>query len=167
MNWHKKNDWTGYSFDTNLYPVPEDLGDLVRNAEGLMTLVNLHDADGVGNWENEFQALCDKLGVDCTGLHALPADFVNRTAMNALEDVVWQPVQQQFADYAWIDWQQVSHCLDIRRPAMGGRRTSMRRAPALRLDACARSPLPHWRVWWRRANTAVGCPAAKPTQRFN
>ncbi|KAA0147801.1 hypothetical protein FNF29_07145 [Cafeteria roenbergensis] len=109
MNWHKKNDWTGYSFDTNLYPVPADLGDLVRNAEGLMTLVNLHDADGVGSWENEFQALCNTLGVDCSGLQSLPADFVNRTAMNALEDVVWQPVQQQYADYAWIDWQQGEH----------------------------------------------------------
>ena len=143
MNWHKKNDWTGYSFDTNLYPNPADLGDMARNAQGLMTLVNLHDADGVGNWENEFQPLCDALGIDCSGLNAVPADFTSRKAMNALEDIVWQPLQEQFADYAWIDWQQVrladagtttlSGC--IRQCAVASEAATLRLAAAARLGA--------------------------------
>ena len=65
MNWHKKNDWTGYTFDDRLYPYPEDLFNYLQS-QGLLTAANLHDASGVGSFEKMYQPMCDALGMDCS-----------------------------------------------------------------------------------------------------
>ena len=45
MDWHMKNGWTGWTFDKQLFPYPEDtLGYL--KSRGLLTAANLHDALG-------------------------------------------------------------------------------------------------------------------------
>lgn len=44
MNWHKKFDWTGYSWDRTLFPYPNDTVDFLHR-HGLTTAANLHDAD--------------------------------------------------------------------------------------------------------------------------
>lgn len=109
MNWHSKQSWTGYSADTDLFPDFADLGSYARDKCQLLTLVNLHDAVGVGSWENEYDNMCKALGIACTG-NTINANFTGREAMYALEDVVWKPVQDAFSDHAWIDWQQVRPC---------------------------------------------------------
>ena len=46
MNWHTKEDWTGYTFDDSLFAEPKDLFDWLHS-KGLAVAANLHDADGV------------------------------------------------------------------------------------------------------------------------
>ena len=43
MDWHLKNDWTGYSWDPSLFPFPADTV-AYMHARGLRTGANLHDA---------------------------------------------------------------------------------------------------------------------------
>ena len=52
MNWHTKNDWTGYSFDTRLYPFPDELFKSLED-DGLLVSLNLHDVR-----VHEPQSLC-------------------------------------------------------------------------------------------------------------
>ena len=52
MDWHMKNGWTGWTFDKQLFPYPEDtLGYL--KSRGLLTAANLHDA--LGNPHEHFR----------------------------------------------------------------------------------------------------------------
>ena len=60
-DWHMKNGWTGWTFDQQLFPFPDDtLGYL--KSRGLLVAANLHDAQGVGNWDRQYEPLADFLG---------------------------------------------------------------------------------------------------------
>eukprot|EP00939_MAST-03C_sp_MAST-3C-sp1_P004520 g4520.t1 len=106
MNWHKKNDWSGYSWDRNLFPYPSDtLGYLHKR--GLRVGANLHDATGIGNWEDRFQDVCKSLGVDPASVQkSIPFDLTNKSYVYALEDIVLKAVEDDGMDFWWIDWQQ-------------------------------------------------------------
>mmetsp|Transcript_9635 Transcript_9635/g.21979 ORF Transcript_9635/g.21979 Transcript_9635/m.21979 type:complete len:813 (-) Transcript_9635:259-2697(-) len=105
MNWHTKNDWTGYSFDTRLYPFPDELFKSLED-DGLLVSLNLHDADGVNSWEEEFPALCAALGLNDSATAAVPFDMSDLPSQLGLEDVVLQPLERLGVDFWWIDWQQ-------------------------------------------------------------
>lgn len=67
MDWHMKNGWTGWTFDKQLFPYPEDtLGYL--KSRGLLLAANLHDALGVGNWDRQYEPR--------KHTHATPPSFV-------------------------------------------------------------------------------------------
>ena len=94
MNWHTKDDWTGYTFDARLYPYPEDLFDDLHSL-GLLAAGNLHDATGVGAWEARYAALCDALGRDASAGATVPYNISDEAAQLALEDVVLQPLEDK------------------------------------------------------------------------
>ena len=103
MNFHAKNDWSGFTFDANLFPFPADtMGSLA--ALGLPVLVNIHDADGVGVWEAQFPALAAALGVSTST--AVPFNLVNKTVAYAVEDIVLGDLLAKGVSAFWIDWQQ-------------------------------------------------------------
>ena len=56
MNWHQKNDWTGFTFDAHLFPYPSDTL-AALHAVGLGVTVNVHDNSGVNDFEKMFQPL--------------------------------------------------------------------------------------------------------------
>eukprot|EP00615_Pteridomonas_danica_P000377 CAMPEP_0114363576 /NCGR_PEP_ID=MMETSP0101-20121206/26710_1 /TAXON_ID=38822 ORGANISM="Pteridomonas danica, Strain PT" /NCGR_SAMPLE_ID=MMETSP0101 /ASSEMBLY_ACC=CAM_ASM_000211 /LENGTH=940 /DNA_ID=CAMNT_0001510367 /DNA_START=107 /DNA_END=2927 /DNA_ORIENTATION=+ len=105
MNWHLKNDWTGYTFDTRLYPQVEDLFDQLHY-EGLLTAGNIHDADGVMNFEAQFEQMCTTLGYDPVTTTVVPYNISDYPSQMALEDDVMLPLEETTFDFWWIDWQQ-------------------------------------------------------------
>lgn len=106
MNWHKKNDWSGYSWDRNLFPNPSDTMTFMHN-RGLRVGANLHDATGIGNWEDKFQDVCDALGIDAKSVEkSIPFDLTNKSYVFALEDIVLKSIEDDGMDFWWIDWQQ-------------------------------------------------------------
>jgi alpha-glucosidase (family GH31 glycosyl hydrolase) len=106
MNWHLKNDWTGYSFDQRLYPHREDLFKDLHD-RGLLAAGNIHDADGVGNFEDAFGDLCAALDLDASAIENVPYNISDEAAQNALEDSVMLPLEgDEGFDFWWIDWQQ-------------------------------------------------------------
>ena len=103
MNWHSKQSWTGYSWDRNLFPEPHDaLGRI--HARGVAVGANLHDAEGVGPWEDSYAAVAERMGTPKG--KAVPLDLVNVSYVFALEDEVLRPVEESGVDFWWIDWQQ-------------------------------------------------------------
>ena len=108
MNWHKKNDWSGYSWDKHLFPYPKDFTDFVHR-HGLKLAANLHDATGVGSWEDKYPEMCEKLGLDPSkppGPKGIPFTLTNKSYVNALEDIVLKTIEDDGMDFWWIDWQQ-------------------------------------------------------------
>jgi len=103
VNWHLKNDWSGFTFDPALYPDPADTLAGLR-ARGVGSLVNIHDADGVGSWEALFPQLAAALGLPANASRA-PLDLLNATAAHAAEDIVVGDLLKKGVDAMWIDWQ--------------------------------------------------------------
>ena len=62
MNWHTKNGWTGYTFDSNLYPDYQSFLNEITEGFGLAIGANLHDADGIGAWEGLYQKAVNAIG---------------------------------------------------------------------------------------------------------
>eukprot|EP00042_Codosiga_hollandica_P032126 m.200668 g.200668 ORF g.200668 m.200668 type:complete len:1028 (+) comp53818_c0_seq1:262-3345(+) len=105
MDWHTKNDWTGYSWDLRLFPYPADTMASLH-ALGLHMAANIHDADGVGSWETSYSQMAQAVGINPASGQTVPFNLVNSTFAYSLEDLVLKPVLDQGMDFWWIDWQQ-------------------------------------------------------------
>lgn len=106
MNWHSKFDWTGYSWDRQLFPFPADTLGWLRE-RGVGACANLHDASGVLASEERFGAFCAALGLDPQRAgSAVPFDLTNRSYAHALSDELLLPLQDDGIVSWWIDWQQ-------------------------------------------------------------
>ena len=47
MDWHKKNDWSGFTFDDELFPFPEDsMAGIKRKVRACATTLQLHGLAG-------------------------------------------------------------------------------------------------------------------------
>ncbi|CAB9499897.1 Neutral alpha-glucosidase C [Seminavis robusta] len=105
MNWHTKNNWTGYSWDKRMYGNhPEDAVSYMK-ARNLAVTLNLHDAAGVYPFEDKYSEMCRATG--CQEGYPVPFSVVNQTIAYALEDQVMQPLEKiSGIDFWWIDWQQ-------------------------------------------------------------
>jgi len=106
MNWHKKNDWSGYSWDQNLFPYPKDTMTYLSR-KGLRVGANLHDATGIGNWEDRFEDVCERLKIDPKSVEkSIPFDLTSKDYVYALEDIVLKSIEDDGMRFWWIDWQQ-------------------------------------------------------------
>ena len=101
MNWHTKDGWTGFSWDRQLFPYPNDtLAEL--HAEGLLVGGNIHDADGLGKWEETYAQMCSATGHANNG-DTIPFQPLNEKYMRGLGDIT---LKQSGFDFTWPDWQQ-------------------------------------------------------------
>ena len=99
-DWHKKNDWSGFTFDPALYPSPEDAMAYLK-ALGMGITINIHDASGVNNWELMFPELAAALGLPA-GATKVPFNLVNASVAYAVEDIVLGDLlYKKFVDFMW------------------------------------------------------------------
>ena len=105
MNWHKKDDWTGYSWDPTLFPAPRDTTGYLHS-RGIAVGANLHDASGVNAWEDTYAAFASALGLSAASGARINMSLTNKSYVFALEDVVVHDVEKSGMDLWWIDWQQ-------------------------------------------------------------
>lgn len=112
MDWHSLwpgvgQDWTGWTFDRNLFQQPFDYFAWLRYYN-LAASLNIHDAEGVKSHELRYPQMAAAMGVDPASNQTIPAQFDNRRYMEALEDIMLKPFQDasghRFA--IWRDWQQ-------------------------------------------------------------
>jgi len=103
MNWHKKNGWTGYTFDSRLFPTPADSLAFLKR-KGLAIAANLHDSSGINSWEHQYWHV--RKALNRTGTARIPFDLLDRNYCMALEDIVLKPIESIGMDFWWIDWQQ-------------------------------------------------------------
>ena len=106
MNWHSKQNWTGYSWDEHLFSPSEDAIAYLKHNNLAVTL-NLHDANGLNPWETRYEDMCQALNWPVQKNMTIPFTIDNKKIMLALEDVVLKPLEEENGvDFWWIDWQQ-------------------------------------------------------------
>lgn len=75
------------------------------HAAGLTVAANLHDANGVGPWEDEYAEVAAAAG--WTNASApVPFTLTDMKYTDALEDIVLGAREKEGLDFYWIDWQQ-------------------------------------------------------------
>ena len=64
MNWHLKNSWTGYTFDDRLFPQGGAALMSPLKELGLRIAANIHDAEGIGSYEERYSKMADAVSFD-------------------------------------------------------------------------------------------------------
>ena len=86
LDWHTKDNWSGFTFDGHIFPfAADDMGWL--NKKGLIVTLNLHDASGVNNWDAMFPELLKSTGGD-PAAKKVAMNLVNASVTYAVEDIV-------------------------------------------------------------------------------
>lgn len=122
MDWHwvdikakfgkyKKNSmkwgsgWTGYSWNTDLFPDYKAFLQKLHDM-GLKVTLNLHPADGVRSFEDMYAEMADAVGIEKESEKTVEFDLTNKDFINAYFDILHHPYENQGVDFWWIDWQQ-------------------------------------------------------------
>jgi hypothetical protein len=107
MDWHLPG-WTGYTWDRDFFPDPDDLLAKLKR-RGLRVTLNLHPADGVGRHEEAFPAMCRDLGLDPKHTERIPFDCTDAAYMASYFKRLHHPEENRGVDFWWMDWQQGSN----------------------------------------------------------
>ena len=115
MDWHlvdvdptHGSGWTGYTWNRELFPDPEDfLREL--HERGLRVTLNVHPADGVRAFEELYPQLAGALGRDPGSGDPIAFDVTDNAFMAAYFDVLHRALERQGVDFWWIDWQSGHH----------------------------------------------------------
>lgn len=97
--------WTGYSWNTDLFPDYKEFLRKLREKNLYVTL-NLHPADGVRTFEDQYEEMAKAVGMDPKSGETVKFDIGSKRFMNAYFDVLHHPYEEQGVDFWWIDWQQ-------------------------------------------------------------
>jgi alpha-glucosidase (family GH31 glycosyl hydrolase) len=104
MDWHLDG-WTGYTWNTDLFPDPTGFLKWV-DAQGLRTTLNLHPHSGVGKHEAQFEEFARAMGKDPAKVNNIPFKAADRQYMDAYFELLHHPYEKEGVDFWWIDWQQ-------------------------------------------------------------
>ncbi|WP_214829460.1 glycoside hydrolase family 31 protein [Exiguobacterium algae] len=114
MDWHVTDvpeeygsGWTGYTWNKNLFPDPKGFLKWLKDEEMMVTL-NLHPADGVRAFEEQYVAMAEAMGIDPETKNRIPFDFSDKQFIQAYFDQMHHPHEADGVDFWWIDWQQGS-----------------------------------------------------------
>ncbi len=115
MDWHwvkikdkfgmNYNGWTGYSWNTDLFPdykaFLKELHDM-----NLSVTLNLHPADGFREYEDMYEDMAKAAGIDPKSKKAVEFSCSDDNFWNAYFDIGHKPYERDGVDFWWIDWQQ-------------------------------------------------------------
>lgn len=97
--------WTGYSWNTDLFPDYKRFLDSLHSM-GLRTTVNLHPASGVRSFEDMYVDMAKEMNVDAKDGKRIDFDITDPKFVNAYFKVLHNPYEENGVDFWWIDWQQ-------------------------------------------------------------
>ncbi len=97
--------WTGYSWNTELFP---DYRALLKflNDNGFSVTLNLHPAQGVRFYEDRYEDVCKICGVDASTRAPVCFSLKDENYLKAYFDVLHRPYEREGVRFWWIDWQQ-------------------------------------------------------------
>lgn len=99
--------WTGYSWNTELFPDYKDFLNQLKNRNLKITL-NLHPADGVRYFEDMYEEMATAMGIDPKTEAVVPFDITNDDFINNYFKILHHPYERDGVDFWWMDWQQGS-----------------------------------------------------------
>lgn len=112
MDWHVTDvdpkygtGWTGFSWNKDLFPDYKRFLAHLREKKLSVTL-NLHPADGIRAFEDQYEAAAKRLGVDPKSEKPLEFDFADKAFRDAYFEEVIHPFEDDGVGFWWIDWQQ-------------------------------------------------------------
>ena len=113
MDWHNTDGlatysgmgWTGYTWNTSLFPEPDMFLKWARNQRLKITL-NLHPASGIAPNESKYNAFAKAIQFDTTGYKSIPFEAADKNFMGNLFSIILHPLQESGIDFWWLDWQQ-------------------------------------------------------------
>ena len=97
--------WTGYSWNTELFPDYRALLNYL-NDNGFKVTLNLHPAQGVRFYEDQYEDVCKICGVDPSAHAPVCFSLKDENYLKAYFDVLHRPYQREGVRFWWIDWQQ-------------------------------------------------------------
>lgn len=109
MDWHYvtpgKGGWTGWTWNKCLYPDHKQLLRYLKS-RNLQVTLNLHPADGVASYEEQYPAMAKDMGIDPASKQTIPWVSSDKRFMKALFKNILHPMEKEGIDFWWIDWQQ-------------------------------------------------------------
>lgn len=103
--YHFLQGWTGYSWNTELFPDHKELFDWLHN-NGFRITLNVHPSQGVRFFEDAYEEMCKHLGKDPTRKEIISFDVTDPEFMRAYFDILHHPMEEEGVDFWWLDWQQ-------------------------------------------------------------
>ena len=97
--------WTGYSWNTELFP---DYKAMLRQLHDmdLKVTVNLHPAQGVRPFEDQYAQMAQAIGLDPDCKQTVRFDIANPRFTKSYFEILHKPYEDAGVDFWWIDWQQ-------------------------------------------------------------
>ncbi len=97
--------WTGYSFNTELFPDYEEFLRKLKEDNYHITF-NLHPSMGVRWFEDQYEEMCKAMGQDPKLKEAVKFDITDKKFTENYFDILHHPFEEKGVDFWWIDWQQ-------------------------------------------------------------
>ncbi|MBQ7837773.1 MAG: DUF5110 domain-containing protein [Clostridia bacterium] len=97
--------WTGYSFNTELFPDPDGFLKKLKDDNYKVTF-NIHPSMGVRWFENQYEDMCKAMGQDPKTKEPVAFDITDKKFTEKYFDILHRPFEEKGVDFWWIDWQQ-------------------------------------------------------------
>ncbi len=97
--------WTGYSWNTELFPDHVDFLKKIHD-RGCAVTLNLHPATGVRWFEDMYEEMAEAMGIDPKTEATVKFDFTDPHFINQYFKILHKPYEHDGVDFWWIDWQQ-------------------------------------------------------------
>ena len=97
--------WTGYSWNTDLFPDPQAFLDELK-AKNLKITLNLHPSAGVRFYEDSYKPFCEFMGIDPETKEQIVFDITDEKFVEGYFRFLHHPMEESGVDFWWIDWQQ-------------------------------------------------------------
>lgn len=116
MDWHwvkdiekkfgvKYGGWTGYSWNSELFPDYKEFLKKLKQ-DNLHITLNLHPADGVHSYEDMYEDMAKAVGINPKTKQKIDFKCGDDNFWNAYFDILHKPYENDGVDFWWIDWQQ-------------------------------------------------------------
>lgn len=106
--WSGNAGWTGYSWNTDLFPDYRGLLKWLQDNKFVITL-NVHPSHGVRFFEDMYEDMCRAVGQDPAKKQQVQFRAGDITFWRAYFDVLHHPYEKDGVRFWWIDWQQGKH----------------------------------------------------------
>ena len=97
--------WTGYSFNTDLFPDPEGFLKKLKDDNYHVTF-NIHPSMGVRWFEDQYEEMCRAMGQNPAEKKPVKFDITDKKFTENYFDILHHPFEKMGVDFWWIDWQQ-------------------------------------------------------------
>ena len=97
--------WTGYSFNTDLFPDYEEFLNKLK-ADNYHITFNIHPSMGVRWFENQYEDMCKAMGQNPQDKKPVEFDITDKKFTENYFDILHRPFEEKGVDFWWIDWQQ-------------------------------------------------------------